>query len=167
VAHIAPAPQFSSASRRRIYPSHFLAPLALAGVIAAIVLVVNSASKASHPATTAARPQRHVPPYWKVRPGDTLTIIAHRTGLTVAQLRSFNPNVDPAGLFPGQRLNLWRHPPAPRHKPLGPQFWTVRSGQSFGSIAAKTKISITTLQHLNPTLKPSTLQPGDRVRLRR
>ena len=48
-----------------------------------------------------------------------------------------------------------------------PMFWTVRAGQSFGSIAAKTRINITKLEQLNPRLKPSALQPGDRVRLRR
>ena len=42
----------------------------------------------------------------------------------------------------------------------------VRSGQSFGSIAASTGINIVTLEQLNPKLKPATLQPGDEVRLR-
>jgi hypothetical protein len=46
-------------------------------------------------------------------------------------------------------------------------FWTVRAGQSFGSIAAATKISIVTLEQLNPSLKPASVQPGDRVRLHR
>lgn len=46
-------------------------------------------------------------------------------------------------------------------------FWTVRAGESFGSIAAKTGINIDKLEELNPQLKPASLQPGDRVRLRR
>ena len=45
-------------------------------------------------------------------------------------------------------------------------FWLVKPGQSFGSIAASTGIDITTLEQLNPNLKPSSLQPGDQVRLR-
>jgi LysM repeat protein len=109
---------------------------------------------------------RHLPAYWTVRPGDTFTGIAHKTGLTVAELEAFNPTVDPVGIFPGQRLTLWLHPPKPRPKPLGPRFWRVRPGQSFGSIAASTGIDITKLEQLNPRLKPNTLQPGDRVRLR-
>ena len=43
----------------------------------------------------------------------------------------------------------------------------MRTGQSFGSIAARTGRSIEWLRRLNPKLKPSELQPGDRVRLRR
>jgi LysM repeat protein len=42
----------------------------------------------------------------------------------------------------------------------------VRSGQSFGSIAAHTGVNPTKLEALNPRLKPTTLQPGDRIRLR-
>ena len=39
----------------------------------------------------------------------------------------------------------------------GPRFWTVRTGQSFGSVAAHTGINITKLEALNPKLKPTTL----------
>jgi LysM repeat protein len=86
--------------------------------------------------------------------------------VALAELQAFNPQVDPLNLVPGERLNLWRHPPKPRRKPPGPMFWVVRPGQSFGSIAAQTRINIVKLQQLNPRLKPSSLQPGDRVRLR-
>jgi hypothetical protein len=88
----------------------------------------------------------------------------------VDQLQAFNPSVNPLALTPGVRLNLWQHPPKahrPRPKPPGPMFWTVRPGQSFGSIAAATRISIVTLEQLNPNLKPASVQPGDRVRLHR
>jgi hypothetical protein len=47
------------------------------------------------------------------------------------------------------------------------QFWTVRPGESFGSIAHATGISIVTLEQLNPKLKPASVQTGNRVRLRR
>ena len=61
---------------------------------------------------------------------------------------------------------LWRHPPKPRPKPLGPHFWTVRTGDSLGLIADKTGINLAKIEQLNPRLKASTLQPGERVRLR-
>jgi LysM repeat protein len=102
-----------------------------------------------------------------VRQGDTVASIADRTGLSVGQIEAYNPTVDPQSIMPGERLLLRAHPPKPRTKPPGPRFWTVRSGESFGSIAAATRIDITLLERLNPGLKPSALQPGDRVRLRR
>lgn len=163
VAH-APSPP------RRGRIGHFLAPVILAAVTAAVVLVILHPPRTTGGQRPAGRPEarlRHVPPYWLVRPGDTYAQISRKTGLTVAQLQAFNPDINPDSLIPGERLNLWRHPPKPRRKPPGPMFWTVRSGQSFGSIAAKTRINITRLEQLNPRLKPNSLQPGARVRLRR
>ena len=147
----------------------FLAPAALAALVAAVVLVVSnsprvagrhSQSRNSH----AAAPK--VPPYWTVQPGQTLTEISAKTGLSINQLEAFNPNVDPENLVPGQRLNLWQHPPPPPPKPLGPEFWKVRAGDSLGQIANKTGINLATLLQLNPQWKSAPLQPGDEVRLR-
>jgi LysM repeat protein len=140
----------------------------LAAVAAAVALVILNPPRSTggHP---PARPQAtlpRVPPYWFVRPGDTYAEISAKTGLTVAELQAFNPDVDPYTLIPDERLNLWRYPPKPRPKPPGPMYWTVRPGQSFGSIAADTGINIITLEQLNARLKPASLQPGDRVRLR-
>ena len=169
--HIAPAPHLPASNRRRSRIPHLLGPLALAAVVGAIawVVVAKPGRPDSHRGSARGSHSevRRLPAYWTVRPGDTFTKIAEKTGLTVSELEALNPNVDPVGIFPGQRLKLRLHPPAPRPKPPGPRFWTVRAGQSFGSIAARTGINITKLEQLNPRLKPSTLQPGDRVRLRR
>jgi hypothetical protein len=169
--HVAPA----GAPRRRRglgrLIARFVVLAALATVVAATIIVVVkspfSSAGRSGPAGARHATALHLPPYWTVHPGETLTTISAKTGLTVAQLDAFNPNIDPTALVPGQRLNLWRHPPRPRPKPLGPRFWTVRSGDSFGLIAAKTGINIVKLEQLNRQLKPATLQPGDRVQLRK
>ena len=160
---------YAPAPRRRGGIGRFLAPVTLAAVAAAVALVILNPPRTTGGHRPAAPPQAtlpHVPPYWFVRRGDTYAEISTKTGLTVSQLQAFNPDVDPLNLIPGERLNLWRHPPKPRPPQPGPMFWTVRPGQSFGSIAAKTGINIITLEQLNPTLKPASVQPGDRVRLR-
>jgi LysM repeat protein len=137
-------------------------------VVIGVVVTIPGRSRAHHRAAAVSQGAvRKLPPYWIVRPGDTLSQISLKTRLSVAQLQAFNPDADPNNLIPGQRLNLWRHPPVPRPPPPGPMFWTVRRGESFGSIAADTGINIITLEGLNPKLKPTTLQPGERVRLRR
>jgi LysM repeat protein len=162
--------QFAPANTSRGWPLRYLAPAALAIVLAAVIAVVvtvpGNSGVHSRSATASSVTVRRLPPYWIVHPGDTFTQIATKTGLTVAQLEAFNPQADPSALIPGQRLSLWRHPPVPGPKPPGPLFWTVRPGESFGSIAAKTGVDISRLEQLNPQLKPATLQPGDRVRLR-
>jgi len=113
-----------------------------------------------------AAPARTLPVYWTVRRGDTYVRIAQRTGLSVGDLETFNPLVDPATIQPGQRLKLRAKVPGPKPKSLGPKYFTVRSGDSYGSIAAKSGKDITRLQQLNPKLEAAELQPGDRVRLR-
>jgi len=139
-----------------------LAPIVLAIAAAVIAVVLSAPGQSGHAAV------RRPPPYWIIRPGDTLMEIAARTGVSVAQLQAFNPDVDPIALVPGERLKLWLHPPkpSPTPVPLGPLYWTVSSGESFGSIAAKTGINIVTLEQLNPGLKSTAFWPGDRVRLR-
>jgi LysM repeat protein len=158
---------------------HWPAPgyLIAGGVLAAVILVVMASlagiavvNSMGESEETAPAPSTSVsaklPVYWTVRSGETLSDIAAKTGLSVAQLESFNPSLDTASLVPGQRVQLRAQVPRPRPKPRGPRFWTVRPGQSFGSIAERTGRSIARLQQLNPKLKPEKLQPGDRVRLR-
>lgn len=103
-----------------------------------------------------------------MRPGDTLVQISSKTGLTQGQLEAYNPNANPQALIVGERLNLWAHPPLPPlapAKPLGPVFWQVQPGQSYGSIAAATGINMATLELLNPQLPPNMVRPGDQVKL--
>jgi LysM repeat protein len=161
--------QFAPVSRPRGRIARFFAPVALAVLIGAIVAVVLTSANSSGKHASAPTAVHRLPPYWTVRPGDTFAQISVKTGLTIAQLEAYNPNTDPYTLAPGTRVNLWQHPPVPRPpppKPLGPLYWVVKPGQSFGSIAAATGINIDTLEQLNPKLKPASLQPGNRVRLR-
>lgn len=168
---MATAVQRAPTARRagRIF-ARLLVLLIILGVAAVVALIVKSAHIGAHhaaPRTVAAT--RRLPPYYTVQAGDTLAQISAKTGLSVTLLQAYNPNVNPLALNPGERLNLWQHPPQPRKpkgKPPGPMFWNVQAGQSFGSIAASTGISITTLEQLNPNLPPASLQTGDRVRLR-
>lgn len=165
---------YAAPTRPRGRTVRYLAPVALLALMAAVAVVVFSSPGRSGLHAGAAKSshskRHHLRAFWTVRPGDTLAQISIKTGLTVGQLEALNPSTDPNALLPGQRLKLLRHPPKPhpkRPKPLGPRFWTVRSGQSFGWIAAKTGIDLVKLEQLNPHLRPTTLQPGDRVRLRR
>lgn len=46
-------------------------------------------------------------------------------------------------------------------------FYSVRQGDNLSAIAARTHVSLTTLETLNPSLDPNSLQTGQRIRLRR
>jgi LysM repeat protein len=146
---------------------HYVMPAIIVALVLAVIaaVVLSLAGSGSDP--VAATPARHLPPYWTVHSGESYIEIAHRTGLTVDELETFNPYTNPSAIRPGQKLKLRLHVPPPRPKPKGPMFHTVRTGESFGSIAATTHHNINALIRLNPKLKPTQLQPGDRMRLRR
>ena len=47
------------------------------------------------------------------------------------------------------------------------RFYVIQGGDSMSSIAAKTGVNLNTLESLNPSVDPNTLQTGQRLRLRR
>jgi LysM repeat protein len=62
----------------------------------------------STPAGHAKQDRRkaHIPKSYEVQSGDTLTSIAHETGVPVAQILQLNPGVDPQILISGEKLKL-------------------------------------------------------------
>jgi LysM repeat protein len=48
----------------------------------------------------------HTPKSYEVQNGDTLTSIAHKTGVPVATIIRLNPGVDPQILVSGEKLKL-------------------------------------------------------------
>jgi LysM repeat protein len=97
-------------------PARLAAPLALFAAAVAVVVVVatsKSGSPSSTPSATRtavtqpARPARRAPPRtYVVKPNDTLTVIADKTDVSLDELVSLNPDVDPNALQTGQRLKL-------------------------------------------------------------
>jgi LysM repeat protein len=146
----------------------YVLPAGVAALVVAMIVAIVTTLGASGPSADAGDAAlRKLPPYWTVRDGESYSVIAEKTGLSVDQLETFNPYTNPQTIRPGQRLKLRLHVPPPKPKPKGPMFWTVRTGQSFGYISAKTGHPIEKLRKLNPRLKATALQPGDRMRLRR
>jgi LysM repeat protein len=91
------------------------APLALlAAAVGVAGIVVASRSSAPQPSSATSRsvttePTRSARPRaraYVVKAGDTLTVIAERTDVTLETLERLNPDVDPQALQTGQRLKL-------------------------------------------------------------
>ena len=157
-----PEPLFSGLELWYIVPVAFIV-----AVLAVGAFTVSQLNHTEAPDEASAAEIAKLPPYWTVKANQTYSQISAETGLSIEQLETFNPRVNPASLLPGQKIKLRENVPPPPPPPLGPKFWTVRTGQSFGSIAAKTGKPIDRLIALNKRLKPTELRPGDRVRLRR
>ena len=60
------------------------------------------------PGRSAATPRgnKNAPKAYVVKNGDTLTAIAHDTGVPVATIQRLNPGVDPQILISGEKLKL-------------------------------------------------------------
>ena len=101
--------------KRTSFAPRLVAVIALA--IAVVVLIVAIASSlggssdSSHQGRQAggqktAKKHRTKAATYVVKSGDTLTAIAHRTGVPVAVILTLNPEVDPQILIAGQTLKL-------------------------------------------------------------
>ena len=98
-------------------PARFLAPLALVAFAIALFSILGGGdgggeepantqqprATATATKTPAAKRKRKV---YVVKPGDTPSGIAEKTGVSLEQLEEANPDLDPQLLEPGQRIRI-------------------------------------------------------------
>jgi LysM repeat protein len=103
--------------KRNTAPARVFATVALVGgCLVLVVVVANSigaGSGGSKTPTSAGRvapggggAKVNTPATYIVQNGDTLTSIAHKTGVSVARIEVLNPHVDPQILAAGEKLRL-------------------------------------------------------------
>jgi len=100
--------------KRTSAAARIAAALALIGAVIVIVVVASTAmngSDSSSPHHTKQHSQKEKRHHVKaksytVETGDTLTAIAHKTGVPVVEILALNPEVDPQILIAGQTLKL-------------------------------------------------------------
>lgn len=104
--------------RKRSWIARILALVAIAAAIVAVVVIakntdLHSDSKNKAGAQTSKTQKQNHPKKkrtkaktYEVQSGDTLTSIAHKTGVPVAELLTLNPEVDPQILVAGEVLKL-------------------------------------------------------------
>ncbi|HEX4807021.1 MAG TPA: LysM domain-containing protein [Conexibacter sp.] len=89
--------------------------MALLVALVAVVAVVQSSrpgSSATPPPVThtvltrSVHHARSSPRTYAVQPGDTLSVIAAKTHVSLERIQQLNPNVDPQALQTGQRIKL-------------------------------------------------------------
>lgn len=108
----------------RLSLARFLAPIALIAFTVAVFAIVtgsgvlgeDSSSESTGPndlpaatdktATTTTPKQKKIPKTYTIKANDTLSGIAEKFGLTVEELETLNPDLDPQGLVAGQKIKL-------------------------------------------------------------
>jgi LysM repeat protein len=105
--------------KRNSVIARILAALALIAAVVVVVMIVSAGLKedstepkksgANQPAKQQKPKQtkkKQTPKTYEVQSGDTLSSIAHKFGLTVAELQTLNPEVDAQTLIIGEVLKL-------------------------------------------------------------
>jgi LysM repeat protein len=100
--------------KRTSAAARIAAVLALIGAVIAIAVVASTAMTGSdsnnnhHTKHHAQKEKRHrtKAKTYTVQLGDTLTAIAHKTGVPVSEIMALNPGVDPQILSSGEVLKL-------------------------------------------------------------
>jgi len=104
--------------KKRSWIARFLALAALAAAVVAVIVVASNTDLHSESGNKNGNQQsqthkqkqqkkkRTKAKTYEVQSGDTLTSIAHKTGVPVAELQALNPEVDPQILVAGEILKL-------------------------------------------------------------
>lgn len=105
--------------RKRSWFARFLALVALIAAVIAVIVVAsntdlhNSSNKGKSTNAGHAKQHKKQPKKprtkaktYEVQSGDTLTSIAQKTGISVAEIQALNPEVDPQTLIAGEVLKL-------------------------------------------------------------
>lgn len=107
--------------------------------------------------------QRVYPPcpegnYYRIRPGDTLYSIAEAYNISLDDLIESNPLIDPNILMVGQVICI---PVAmPPITCTGGNYYTIRLGDTFYSIARRVNVTVDALEEANPNVDPNRLLAG-------
>jgi cell envelope opacity-associated protein A len=101
--------------KRNSASARIAAAAALVVAVLVVIVVVAAATDGGSPSgrhrhrqqsQRETAPRRTEAKTYTVKTGDTLTAIAHKTGVPVAELLALNPEVDPQILIAGQTLKL-------------------------------------------------------------
>jgi LysM repeat protein len=132
-----------------------------------------AAPEPAAPTTSAA--EEH-----EIRPGDTLDGIARRYGVTVQQLQTANPGLNPRRLIPGRTIALPGGTPtssastatsasaaaAPQAAAAAAaRTHTIRAGDTMDAIARRYGTTVDAVRAANPGLNPRRLIPGRTIKL--
>lgn len=112
---------------------------------------------------------------YRVREGDSLWLIARRYGVSIKQLKRWNPKVTSRRfLLPGNRLVVWQKSKPTTTKTISPPktqsrqvetTYVVRSGDSLWLIAKRFDTTIARLAALNQLDPDHRLMPGRQLRV--
>ena len=125
--------------------------------------VVNNTQSTTKPTTSGSYN------YHKVRSRETLGVIASRYGMSVRELQRIN-GLNSTRIYVGQRLKVKQGTGTVTTTNKAPaatkKYYSVRSGDTFGKIAQRHRLSQSQLKRLNPRINIERLKIGQKIRVR-
>jgi LysM repeat protein len=103
---------------------------------------------------------------YRVKPGDTLSAIAGRHGLTLGELTAINRINSSTLIYPGQVLRVAKVLPASQPPVNAPDSYQVIAGDSLESVAKKFSLSLSTLREYNGLSRSSIIYVGQVLSLK-
>lgn len=103
---------------------------------------------------------------YRVKPGDTLSAIASRHGLTLAELTALNRIKSSTLIYPGQVLRVARILPASQPPINAPDSYQVIAGDTLESVAKKFSLSLRALRDYNNLSRSSIIYVGQILSLK-
>jgi len=107
--------------------------------------------------------------YHKVQAGESLGTIATKYGTSVSELQRIN-GLNSTKIYVGQRLKVKAGSGQVVQENTAPvatkKYYSVRSGDTFGKIAQRHRLSITQLKRLNPGVNIDRITVGQRLRVK-
>jgi membrane-bound lytic murein transglycosylase D len=100
----------------------------------------------------------------RVRPGESLSVIARRYRVSVRDLQRWNNISDPRKLRAGASITVF-HNPAEAPAKRGTVQHVVQRGDSLWSIARKYKVKINDIKNWNDLGSNTVIQPGQSIKI--
>jgi len=156
---------FSIALRFEISPNEIVAANTLAdpnNVFVGQQLLIPGYQPAQTSSTASPSANPSDPAIHVVQPGEALSIIAEKYGITLAELVSVNRIANPNLVSPGTRLVI-PGLTAAELKAANQITHVVQAGESLGSIAARYGVTAAALAEANRIANPNLIRVGDRL----
>ncbi len=139
-------------------PEQAPTPFGLRAALAQLSTAIVPGAYAAQRVTASAAPAVHT-----VEPGDTVSSIAQRFGLSTASVLALNGLSWRSAIFPGQQLTLTTAPvkmtaPPPARTQAGR--YTIVKGDTISSVAMRFGVSMTSILEANRLERSSIIYPG-------
>jgi membrane-bound lytic murein transglycosylase D len=101
----------------------------------------------------------------RVRPGESLSVIARRYHVSVKDLQRWNNISDPRTLQAGAKITVFHNPAQPAPSSSGTVQYIVQRGDSLWTIARKYKVRVNDIKSWNDLGNSTVIQPGQSIKI--